>query len=148
MAQVQDNFNTFYAAQSTLESAAPVTLNGRSIYRFASPYGVTRVPLHIRTGAQTLHNVNDYRKYDAGDPVGRKRYQQIEFHGKGTLYVRVYVDGTWIADGTVTMTESPSKDRRFGIPIGTRGYTIDVEFCGDADVRAVEFTYEYMQSPS
>ena len=148
MTTTQDNFNTFYAAESTLSSATPASLTGRSVYRFNPPYGVTRIPLHIRTGAQTLHNVSDMRKYDAGDPVGRKRFQQIEFHGKGSLYVRVYVDGTWICDGTVTMTEAPSKDRRLGIPTGTRGYTIDVEFCGDADIRAVEFTYEYMSSPS
>lgn len=148
MTDTISNFNIFYAAESTLSSATPTTLNGRSIYRFNPPYGVTRIPLHIRTGAQTLHNSNDYRKYDAGDPVARKRFQQIEFHGKGSLYVRVYVDGIWICDGTVTMTESPSKDRRLGIPIGTRGYTIDVEFCGDADIRALEFTYEYMVSPS
>jgi hypothetical protein len=148
MASTQDNFNTFYSAESTLSSAAPVTLNGRAVYRFAPPYGVTRIPLHIRTGEQALHNLSDMKKYDAGDPVGRKRFQQVEFHGKGSLYVRVYVDGSWVSDGTVTLTETPSKSRRLGIPIGTRGYMIDVEFCGDADVRAVEFTYEYMQSPS
>jgi hypothetical protein len=137
MAQTQDNFNSFYSAESTLSSAAPATINGRSIYRFAPPYGVTRVPLHIRTGEQAI-----------GNPSDRKRFQQVEFHGKGSLYVRVYVDGSWVSDGTVTLTENPSKSRRLGIPIGTRGYMIDVEFCGDADVRAVEFTYEYMPSPS
>jgi hypothetical protein len=137
MALTQDNFNTFYAAESLLSSADPVTLNGRSIYCFAPPYGVTRVPLHIRTGEQAI-----------GNPSDRKRFQQVEFHGKGSLYVRVYVDGSWVSDGTVTLTETPSKDRRLGIPTGTRGYTIDLEFCGDADMRAVEFTYEYMKSPS
>jgi hypothetical protein len=148
MAQTQDNFNAFYAAESTLSSATPSTLNGRAIYRFNPPYGKTNIPLHIRTGAQTLHNVSDMRKYDAGDPVGRKRFQQIEYHGKGSLYCRVYVDGIWICDGSVTLTETPAKDRRLGLPIGTRGYTIDLEFCGDAAPRAVEFTYEYMPSPS
>lgn len=78
----------------------------------------------------------------------RKKYRQIEFHGKGTLYCRVYVDGVWICDGSVTLTETPSKDRRLGIPIGTRGYNIDIEFCGDADIRALEVTYDNMSSTS
>jgi len=148
MTTTQDNFNAFYAAEATLSSTTPTLLNGRSIYRFNPPYGVTRIPLHIRTGQQTLQNMHDFRQYDAADPVARKKFQQVEFHGKGSLYVRVYVDGTWICDGTVTMTETPAKDRRLGLPVGTRGYTVDVEFCGDADIRALEFTYEHMQAPS
>lgn len=138
MANTQDNFNSFVAAESTLSSASPTTINGRSIYRFAPPYNPTRVPLHIRTGAQTFNQT----------PVERKRYDQIEFHGRGSLYVRVYVDGIWICDGAVTMTETPAKDRRIGIPTGTRGYVIDLEVCGDADVRAVEFTYRPMVATS
>ena len=148
MSQTQDNFNSFYAAEASLSDAAPATINGRSIYRFNPPYGVTRIPLHIRTGSQTLQNMHDFRQYDAADPVARKKFQQLEFHGKGTLYVRVYVDGSWVADGSITMTETPSKDRRMGLPTGTRGYTVDVEFCGDADIRALEFTYDHMPSPS
>ncbi len=138
MTTTQDNFNSFYAAESSMSSVNPPALTGRSIYRFAPPYMPTRIPLHIRSGAQTFNQV----------PVERKRYDQIEFHGKGSLYVRVYVDGIWICDGTVTMTETPSKDRRLGIPTGTRGYTVDVEFCGDADIRAIEFSYRPMVSTS
>ena len=137
MTSTQDNFNGFAAAQSTLSSFAPTTLNGRSVYRFAPSYAPENIPLHIRSGAQTF-----------GAPDERKKFQQIEFHGTGSLYVRVYVDGVWISDGSVTMTEMPSKDRRFGLPVGTKGYSLDVEFCGDADIRACEFTYEYMPSPS
>lgn len=148
MASTQENFTSFYAAESTLSGASATTVTGRSIYRFNPPHGAVKIPLHIRTGAQTLHNVADMRRYDAGDPVARKRFRQVEFHGRGNLYVRIYVDGTWIADGTVTMTETPSKDRRLGIPIGTRGYNIDVEFCGDADIRAVEFSYDHMPEQS
>lgn len=83
-----------------------------------------------------------------GDPSERKRFQQIEFHGKGTVFCRVYVDGVWIVDASATMTESPSKDRRVGIPVGTRGYTVDLEFSGDGDIRAVEFSFTPMSSTS
>ncbi len=137
-----DNFNGFYAAESTIASSVPTTLNGRAIYRFATPYGTTRIrttriPLHIRTGAQSL-----------GAPTERKKFQQIEFHGKGTVWVRIYVDGIYIGEWPATMTESPSKDRRIGIPTGIRGYTMDLEFAGDADIRAVEYSYTPMQSTS
>lgn len=137
MASTSDNFNTFVASESTLTSATPVTLNGRAIYRFAPPYGTTRIPLHIRTGAQSL-----------GAPTERKKFTQVEFHGKGTVWVRIYVDGIYIGEWPATMTESPSKDRRIGIPTGIRGYTMDLEFAGDADIRAVEYSYTPMQSTS
>lgn len=140
MTTTQGNFSTFYAAEATLSTASPATLNGRSIYRFNPSYGQQRIPLHIRTGANPMQN--------PGGAMERKRFRQVEFHGKGTLYVRAYVDGIWIADSTVTLTETPSKDRRFGLPIGTRGYTMDLEFCGDADLRALEVTYDEMSSTS
>lgn len=137
MTTTQDNFNAFVAAESTLSSVAPTTLNGRSIYKFATAYAPERVPLHIRSGAQTF-----------GAPDERKRFHQIEFHGTGSLYVRVYVDGVWISDGSVTMTETPSKDRRFGLPVGTKGYSLDVEFCGDAALRAIEYTISRLSETS
>ena len=93
--------------------------------------------MFVRTGQQSF-----------GTPAERKRFTQVEFHGKGTLYVRIYVDGIWISDATVTLSESPSKDRRVGIPTGTRGYVMDIEFCGDADLRAIEFEYKPMQRSS
>lgn len=137
MAQTQDNFNAFYASESTLASATPTTINGRSVYRFAPPYGPVNIPLHVRTGPQSF-----------GSPDERKRFKQVEFHGTGTLYVRAYVDGVWISDGTVTMTEAPSKMRRFGLPVGTKGYTLDLEFCGDANLRAVEYEVSPMAATS
>jgi hypothetical protein len=131
------NFNLFYAAQSMLSSAAPTPLNGEAIYRFAPEYSSTHIPLHIRTGAQSF-----------GSPSERKRFKQVEFHGTGTLYVRAYVDGVWISDGTVTLTENPSKDRKFSLPIGTKGYTLDLEFCGDADPRIITYEISPMAAPS
>ncbi len=141
MADTTTNFNAFYAAEATLSTAAPTTINGRSVYRFNPPYGVQRIPIHIRTGANPIP--------ERGGAMERKRFRQIEFHGKGSLYVRAYVDGIWIADSTVTMTESPSKDRRFGLPIGTRGYNLDIECCGDVEfLRAIEVAYDPMDTTS
>jgi len=142
MTSVQENFNGFFAAQAKLESFTPTTMNGRSIYRF-NPTSGKNIPLHIRTGALSLQSMPSPL-----DPVARKKFQGIEFHGRGSLYVRVYVDGVWIMDGTVTLAETPSKDRGLGLPIGTRGYTIDIEFCGDADIRAIEYTYKEMPKGS
>lgn len=136
MTTTVDNFNGFYSAESQILGFTPSTLNGASVYKF-QPSGPSRVPLHVRTGAQSL-----------GMPTERKRFQQIEFHGKGTLWVRVYVDNVYVSEGQVTLTENPSKERRFGIPIGTKGYTIDVEFAGDADIRAVEYAFAPMSATS
>ena len=148
MQLVDRNFNSFIAAENTLSTAAPSTLTGRAIYKFNPLQALKRIPLHVRTGPQTLQNMHDYRQYDAAQPTERKRFDQVEFHGKGNLYVRVYVDGVWIADGYVTLTETPSKDRRMGLPTGTKGYLIDLEFCGDSDLRAVEYSYRHLASPS
>lgn len=130
------NFAPFYAAEADMTTFAPSTASGRSICQFnASPS--QRIPMHIRTGKQAF-----------GMPTERKRFKQVEFHGTGTLFVRVYIDGIWICDGNVTLTETPAKDRRLGIPTGTRGYTMDLEFSGDADIRAIESDYSQMSSPS
>ena len=140
MANTQDNLNNFYAKEAVMGSFAPVLLSGRSIYRFGSSsatLSTTRIPLHIRTGDQTL-----------GQPTERKKFTQLEFHGRGSLWIRVYVDGVWICEGAVTLTETPSKSRRFGIPVGTRGYALDVEFSGDAFIRVIEIEYKPMSSTS
>lgn len=136
MSNTQQVFHGFYAAQATIDDYAPTALTGRAIYRF-SPTAKSRVPLHVRTGAQSL-----------GNPTERKRFGYIEFHGKGTLFCRVYVDGVYICQKSVTLTESPSKIRNIGIPVGTKGYTMDVEFSGDADIRAVEYAFKPMDGTS
>lgn len=136
MTNVNDNINGFYAAESLMSVFTPSSFLGASVWKF-QPSGPNRVPLHVRTGAIAM-----------GQPAERKRFSQIEFHGKGTLWVRVYVDGVFTIEGQVTLTETPSKDRRLGIPVGTKGYIIDAEFAGDADIRAVEFAYAPMGSTS
>jgi hypothetical protein len=136
MANVQDNVSAFLAAQALMQSVVPSTLTGRGIYSFNAPSS-SRIPIHIRTGNQSF-----------GTPVERKKFTQVEFHGRGTLQVRVYVDGVYVGQWPATMTETPAKDRRIGLPVGTRGYTMDLEFAGDADVRAVEYEYKQMSATS
>ena len=133
----ETNFQNFYDAECLLSLPQEMTpLTGRAIYKFNSS-NTSRIPLSIRTGQQAL-----------GNPTERKKFSQIEFHGKGTVRCRVYVDGVWICDNVATMTETPTKDRRIGLPTGTKGYTLDVEFCGDADIRAMEITYSSMSETS
>ena len=130
MSNAQDNINNFVAAESQMLPMTPATLVGRGIYSFNAS-STFRIPIHIRTGNQSF-----------GNPVDRKRFTQVEFHGRGTVMVRIYVDGTYIGQWPATMTETPSKDRRIGIPIGIRGYVMDLEFAGDADIRAIEYEYK------
>ena len=131
-----ENFVSFYAAECTLSTASVSLATGRGVYKFNAS-NTSRIPMSIRTGQQAF-----------GNPTERKKFQQIEFHGKGTVRCRIYVDGVWICDGSATMSETPTKERRIGIPVGTKGYTLDVEFCGDADVRAVECAYSSMSETS
>lgn len=131
MSSTQENFNGFFAAQATMATFAPTTINGRSVYKFNS--ASQNIPLHIRTGQQSF-----------GNPAGRKKYGHIEFHGSGTITCRVYVDGVYVCDRSATMTEDSSKSRRIGLPVGTKGYTIDLEIVGDARIRAIESSYTPM----
>ena len=146
MASTAENLAAFVEAQAEIgTSFTPTLLQGQAIYQFNADQ--QRIPLFIRTGPMAFRDQR--MPFMQPVPVERHRFDQIEFHGKGTLYVRLYVDGVWITDSTVTMTETPSKDRRFGIPRGTRGYTPDLEIAGDIEfLRAIEFTYRPMSSPS
>jgi hypothetical protein len=136
MLDIDINRKNFKAAESTFDYMTPIAITGRSIYRFNGSI-TDRIPMHVRTGQQSF-----------GMPSERKKFTQVEFHGRGTVSVRVYIDGVYVASGTATMTESPSKDRRIGLPVGLRGYTIDLEFAGDADIRAVEYETKKMSGKS
>jgi len=101
-----------------------------------------KLPFHIRTGPQGLGDVSD-----------RKNFSHVEFHGygstPGTLRVRVYIDGRYVCDGNVTLSENPNTHRRINIPIGRKiGHTIDLEICGNANLRSIEYTFEGTDSPS
>ena len=111
--------------------------DGDAVYKFnASSLGA--IPLFIRTGAQSL-----------GAPTERKRFNRIEFHGEGinngVLAVRVYIDGRYLCDGRVTMTENGTCVRRVNLPVSKAvGYAIDVEFTGMVRLRGMEIRYEVM----
>ena len=139
----KSNSSEFVAAESKMSSSfAPSAADYLGVYSFninnnIVPGSKPRIPMHIRTGQQSI-----------GTPADRKRYRQVELHGQGTCWVRVYVDRVFIHEGSVTLSENPSKSRRLGIPIGTRGYTIDIEIAGDANLRAVEYECESMNGDS
>ena len=108
---------------------------GLSIWRFdADP--VNTIPFHIRTGENSC-----------GNPLERKQFKYIEFHGQGsgTARVRVYIDRRYICDGKVSFTEAPSAQRRLNLPL-TRsvGYAIDIEFSSNSKPRAMEIVFEPM----
>lgn len=108
---------------------------GLSIWRFdADP--VNNLPFHIRTGEQAC-----------GNPLERKQFHAIEFHGQGggTARVRVYIDKRYICDGQVSFTEAPSLQRRLNLPISrSTGYVIDIEFSTNAKPRAIEIHFDLM----
>jgi hypothetical protein len=63
--------------------------------------------------------------------------------------VRIYIDGRYVCDGRATVSEVPSRHRKVNVPIGRQiGYTIDVEFAGNALPRAIEYTFEGMSHES
>ena len=137
MAKPLSPLDNFCIDEMTMSVNSPATaLTGASVWKFGTSL-TTRIPIHCRTGLQSF-----------GDPTERKRFRQIEFHGKGSVYCRVYVDGVFICESNATMTETPDKERRIGLPVGTKGYCMDVEFAGDAEVRAIEFTISKMASTS
>jgi len=100
------------------------------------------MPIHLRTGQQSLGSVTE-----------RDQFHHVEFHGyginPGTARVRIYIDGKYVCDDQVTLSENPTKTRRTCIPIGRQnGYTIDVEIAGQCEIRAIEFCYQPMPSTS
>jgi len=128
--------SNFCVDEMKMEVNPPDASTGRSVWKFAKAKSL-RIPMHCRTGYQAM-----------GNPTERKKFRQIEFHGTGTVYCRVYVDNVYICEGSITMTEVPSKDRRLGLPIGTRGYAMDLEFACDGNLRAIEYAYSPMKATS
>ena len=106
---------------------------GLAIYRFdADP--VNNIPLHIRTGENAC-----------GNPLERKQFKHIEFHGQGggSARVRVYIDRRYICDGKVDFSETPSLGRKLNLPLSrSTGYTIDIDFSCTGKPRALEIAFE------
>ena len=110
--------------------------NGLSIWRLFAGNG--NMPMFIRSGQKGFGNVSE-----------RRKYSHIELYGNGTLSVRLYIDGRYVSDDIVTLTESPNRVRKMNIPRGYRtGYTIDLEIMGDTDRLLVEYVFEEMGSQS
>lgn len=131
----------FIDAESSMQSSLDIIFTDAAIWELFNDES-TLLPFHIRTGQQAL-----------GDIAERKRFRYVEFHGfginPGTLRVRIYIDGRYVCDGRATLSETPDKKRRVNIPIGRQnGYVIDVEVAGVGNLRAIEFTYDGMNSPS
>lgn len=100
--------------------------------------GIQNIPLVIRSGQKSI-----------GPLTERKKYSHLEFYGNGSLYVRCYIDTNWIADDFVSLTELPTKERKFNIPKGLRtGYNLDFEAYGDSNRLVVEYGYSDLTSPS
>lgn len=131
------NYTKFAGYQASLSPGNAYDFAyGRAIYKFGGDL-TANVPIFGRTGQMSL-----------GNPTERKKFHRIEFHGRGTLAVRVYIDGVAIADKIVTLTEASNRIRAVNLPRGTKGYTIDIEFAGDAEIRAIEIGYDSMSSTS
>lgn len=110
--------------------------NGLSIWRLFA--GDKNMPMFLRSGQKGFGNVSE-----------RRKYSHIELYGNGTLNVRLYIDGRYVSDDIVTLTESPHRVRKMNIPRGYRtGYTIDLEIMGDTDRLLVEYVFENMGSQS
>lgn len=112
------------------------TNTGLSIWKLFG--GKSNMPLVIRSGQKGFGNTTE-----------RRKYEHIEFYGNGTLYTRCYIDTNWIADDIVSLTELPSKVRKFNLPKGKRtGYNLDFEAYGDTNRLVVEYAYAEMESQS
>lgn len=109
---------------------------GLSVWKLFA--GKSNMPLVIRSGQKGFGNTTE-----------RRKYEHLEFYGNGTLYTRCYIDSSWIADDIVTLTEVPTKARKFNLPKGKRiGYNLDFEAYGDTNRLVVEYGYTDMESPS
>lgn len=135
--QDPNNMIYFKAQNSEVEPQSNFASNpGLSIYKML--VGKSSMPLVVRSGVKGFESRTE-----------RKRFGQLEFFGNGTLSVRVYIDGVFIANDQVTLAEAPTKPRKMNLPRGYRvGYTIDFEIYGDCDKLVTEFTYDSIRGVS
>lgn len=133
------NHQNYLTAQISFANTFAATgLSGYSVFRFDSNGTQDKLPIHIRTGAQTL-----------GAPTERKHFRSIEFHGEGInnglLGVRVWIDGRYMCEGRATMSDNGNCIRKVNLPVSKAvGYAIDIEFTGMIRLRGMEIKYEVM----
>lgn len=126
----------FIAAQSEFNAAfAPPQILGTSIFRWEG--GQERMPMYIRSG-----------EYNCGAPNERKWWHNLKFHGDGTCQIRVYNDGAFIAQATLTAQESWDNPRRINLPSGSKGFGLSFELVGQYNLRAVEIGFNTMPRPA
>ena len=131
----QAYLDTQIGFKNTLDITA---LAGNAIYRFDPKDSMDVIPIHIRTGAQSL-----------GYPTERKHFRAIEFHGEGInnglLGVRIWIDGRYVCEGRATMSDNGNCIRKVNLPVAKSvGYSIDIEFTGTVRLRGMEIKYEAM----
>lgn len=131
-------FQVFRNAQVTIDqtlagTTAPTT--ARVLARWGK--GRERIGWYIRSGPMSQ-----------GRPTVRKRYRYLEFYGSGSVEARVSVDGTVVAQGVVSAIETPSHARRLNLPRSCRGYAMDVELAGSAELMALSLAFDGMPSES
>ena len=100
MPDLNSNYQKYLETQISFSNTfTPDVLTGAAIYRLDPRYSKDIIPIHIRTGAQTL-----------GAPTERKHFGSIEFHGEGInngwLSVRVWIDGRYLCEGRATMSDN------------------------------------------
>lgn len=133
------NHQNYLTAQISFANTFAATgLSGYSVFRFDSNGTQDKLPIHIRTGAQSL-----------GYPTERKHFRAIEFHGEGInnglLGVRVWIDGRYVCEGRATMSDNGNCIRKVNLPVAKSvGYSIDIEFTGTVRLRGMEIKYEAM----
>jgi hypothetical protein len=131
-----DMFQNYQRRMGVGVSFAATTTVFRNIYTFGTDK-TQLIPYHIRTGDNAL-----------GEPLIKKKFRDVRFHAledKGTLHVRIYIDGRYVCDGQSTVATNPNKIRQVNIPIQKcMGYCIDLEFSGDVPLRGVVFTYDVL----
>lgn len=126
----------FLAAQSQFNTNLDLSaLDSPAIYRWEG--GLERMPMYIRSG-----------EYNCGAPNERKWWHNLKFHGDGTCQIRVYNDGAFIAQATLTAQESWDNPRRINLPSGSKGYGLSFELVGQYNLRAVEIGFNTMPRPA
>lgn len=131
------NREAFLLAQCGMtDSFTPTSSSSMGVSRWDWS-NTDRIPYHIRTGQQSM-----------GDPTTRKKFWETRLYGsesQGTLHVRLYIDGRYVCDGRSILANNYNQFRKIPVPNGwNAGYTLDVEFAGDAKFRTIEYNYDFL----
>ncbi len=128
----QGTVNEFIAAQSVFNTPfTPSPTSGQAIITLFTN-NTQRIPLFLRTGPK-----------GCGSPNVRKTFKRLTIFGRGSVAIRVYVDGRLVINQAIaTASGADHGHRAVNFPRGTEGYVVDIEIAGDYDPRmmGVEYT--------